>query len=191
MQYLTRGDAIGKRRRNAIRGAAFLAGLAITAAVAFFLATLIGDGSHEGLTGEGPTENLPVSIDFPDGVSPDNPVEVSATITNETTVPIELMRFEMDVETPSVPVCGEEWLRIRPEVEGGGTSNNWEGKLAGENENPFGPYAPGEQDVFDGINPELEAVWLEFDPALTEGTDQSACEEVPVVVTAHAETPGN
>jgi hypothetical protein len=175
-----------KHRKRSIRSIAFGAAFSLAlAALAFFFATLIGDAEHEGTTGKGGTESLPMSVSFADGLSPENRVEVEVTLTNETGHTIELEQFSMDVETPTVPACGEEWLQFSPENLTGSPSTKWEERLNGENPSPWGSYGAGTQSVFDA--PEA-VMFLEFDPA-TEATDQSSCENVPVIVHAHAETP--
>lgn len=175
-----------KRHRNAVRAGAALAGLTITAAFAFFFATLIGDAEHEGQTGKGPTEVLPVTLSFPDGLTPESPVEMTATLNNETAGTISLDTFEMELETPTVPACAENWLEAWAErVSNGEQHTTLQAVLDGTNEGTWGEYAPGTQNVFPTA---AVKVWLRFDPSTT-AVDQSSCEQAPVIARVHAETP--
>jgi hypothetical protein len=181
-----------KRFKRSTRVAAAWGGFIVSVAAAFFLATYIGDGSHEGTTGEGIEESLPVLVSFPDGVTPTNPVEVSAALENTTSETITFTSFTMDVETPSFPKCGNEWLDVVAKKAADGVDPYWNdtihGKVRGEGivGSPFPANKTTPIATKNNFGESVE-LWLEFKSGPAGTTDQSACESIPVVVDGHLE----
>lgn len=169
------------KRRWSVVPAAGVLGLAVSAAFAFFLTTYLGDGSHEAKTGKGTTQTLPVVVNFADGVTPTNPVQVSASLENTSGKALTFKKFPMTVKTPTVPKCGSEWLILRGE---GSTSSGsgWDNIIKGTNEKSLDPIPAGTSNIITNGG----KIWLEFDPSKT-SVDQTSCEGVPVVVSGHLE----
>lgn len=160
--------------------------LAMTAA-AFFVATYLSEGSKEAKTGKAGNLAQQVTIDFPDGeLTPTHPVKVTATVNNTSGAPRVWKSFPMTVKTPTVPVCGEQWLELYAQRDQSGVKSEapaWSQIIKGTNSTPMAPLGTGVQNIFNTANGELEAVYLRFKPGLVESTNQSSCEGVPVVVT--------
>lgn len=175
---------MNRLKRNPIRGATFGAAFAIAAAaLAFFAVTYIGDGEHQGTTGGGSTQSLPVTISFPDGLTPTNRVPISAEVENTTSGSLSFKNFTLTAETPTVPKCASEWLRFRAEVTSSGLKDEiWDKVIHGEYTGTIGPYAPGKHAIFTASG---TGVYLEFSPTKSGETDQSSCQEVPVKVKGH------
>lgn len=182
---------IGRIKANRTRRAAAVFGAVsalATMALAFFAVTYLGDGSHEGTTGGGSTESLPVNVNFADGLTPSNPVEVTAELENTSGESLRFTNFELTAETPSIPQCGNEWLTFKVEqLEGtsGSALSKWISAIGGEGTeaNFIGPLSTGTSSIFDG---EVK-VYLQFKSGLAGEVDQSACQEVPVIVNGHLE----
>jgi hypothetical protein len=174
-----------RKWRNGARIAAGFAGFVVSLAAAFFVATYISSGTHEGKTGSAGNIAQPVTITFGEGLTPTKPVEVTATVNNTSGGPRQWKSFELKIETPSVPICGQEWLQLRPEKTDGTTSEPWVNQFKGTNGSPLLPIPTGTQNIF-AFNPTAgntpKAVWLEFKPTLVGSTNQATCENVPVIL---------
>lgn len=171
------------RLRHGARGAAFIAGFLVSLAAAFFVATYLSEGTKEGKTGSAGNQAQPVNISFPDGLTPTNPVPVTATVENNSGGSRTWKSFKMEISTPTVPICGQQWLQLRPEKTDGTTSTAWEQIIAGTNTTPLTPISAGSRNIFNSGPDTLKAVYLEFKPALVGTTDQRSCENVSVKVT--------
>lgn len=160
--------------------------IAITAA-AFFVATYLSEGTHEGKTGTAGNQAQAVTINFPDGeLTPTNPVKVTATVNNTSGSPRVWKSFPMSIKTPTVPICGEQWLELYAQRDQAGVKSEapaWSEIIKGTNASPMAPIATGVQNIFNTANGELEAVYLRFKPSLVATTNQKSCENVPVIVT--------
>jgi hypothetical protein len=160
--------------------------LAMTAA-AFFVATYLSEGSKEAKTGTAGNLPMAVTVDFPDGqLTPTTPVKVTATVNNTSGAPRVWKSFPMSIKTPTVPICGEQWLELYAQRDQAGVKSEapaWSEIIKGTNSTAMAPIATGVQNIFNTANGELEAVYLRFKPGLIAGTNQKSCENVPVVVT--------
>lgn len=184
----------GKRVRHSLRVAAGVLGLIVSMAAAFFLTTYTGEGTYEAKSGGNSKTNLPLVLSFPEGVSPTNAVELTAKLNNTTTETITFHTLTLTTETPAFPKCGSEWLTIT--AKGAEAANNtwWQETIEGKTRSEgvgVGSFGPGllpllarkesEGGTHEGASVKL---WLEFKASKT-GTDQSACENIPVKVTGH------
>ncbi len=171
------------KRRWSIVPVAGVLGLMVSAAFAFFLTTYVADGSHEGKTASHGTGTLPISITFPEGqLAPGTPVEVTAKLENTSGRALTFHKLKLTAETPSVPKCGTEWLKFREE--GGTEPALWEGIVAGTNSagETIPPIPAGTSPVLTNGGKLL----LEFNPSKNT-VDESACENVAVIVKGHLE----
>lgn len=181
-----------KKARHSLRVTAGLLGLLVSVAAAFFLSTYIGEGTYEAKSGGSTKTTLPLVLSFPEGVTPTNPVELTAKLNNTSTETLTFHTIKLTPETPSFPKCGTEWLTIT--AKGAEAVNNawWQATIEGTTRSEssgVGKFAPGllpliQRSEAEGSSHEGSAVklWLEF-KASKVGTDQSACQEIPVKVT--------
>lgn len=176
-----------RKWRHGARVAVGICGFIVSMAAAFFVATYLSEGSREAKTGTAGNVAQAVTINFPDGeLTPTHPVAVTATVNNTSGEPRVWKSFVMSVKTPSVPVCGEQWLEIYPEREQtAGVKSEapaWSSIIKGTNSTPMAAIPTGVHNIFDTANGELTAVWLRFKPGLVGSTNQKSCEGIPVVV---------
>jgi hypothetical protein len=175
-----------RKWRHGARVAVGICGFIVSMAAAFFVATYLSEGTHEAKTGTAGNFAQAVNVGFPEGLTPTNPVKVTATVNNTSGAARQWKSFRLEIKTPTVPICGEQWLQLRPEKEDGTTSTAWEAQFNGTNAVPLLPIPTGVQNVF-AFNPTAgntpKAVWLEFKPSLVGSTNQASCEGVNVVVT--------
>jgi hypothetical protein len=172
-----------------------------TVSFAFFLVTTFsGEGSHEGQTGSAAKENhaLPVTVSFPDGVTPTNPVPLTLEVENPGSAAATVAGPVVTIETPTDPICGESWLQILPEKFNGEEETVMTEKLAGVNTEALGsiPAGAGPKSIGfyyrsnGGLGAEqVKRFVLEFKPGLSAGTDETSCASAPVKVTAKLTTP--
>lgn len=172
---------------HGVRSAAFFAGFLVSLAAAFFVATYLSEGTHEGKTGTAGNLAQAVTVNFPDGeLTPTHPVIVTATVNNTSGESRVWKSFPMSVKTPTVPVCGEQWLELYAQRDQAGVKSEapaWSAIIKGTNTTPLAPIPTGIHNIFDTANGELENVYLRFKPGLVGSTNQKTCEGVPVVVT--------
>jgi hypothetical protein len=117
-----------------------------TVSFAFFLVTTFsGEGSHEGTTGAAAKEtlSLPVTVSFPDGVTPTNPVPLSLEVENTTGKAATVAGPVVTIETPTDPICGENWLQVLPEKFNGEEETVMTAKLSGANTEALAPIPSG------------------------------------------------
>lgn len=186
--YSNRKETMSNRKwRNGARIAAGFAGFVVSLAAAFFVTTYLSEGTHEGKTGTAGNQAQAVTINFPEGeLTPTHPVIVTATVNNTSGGPRVWKSFPMEVKTPTVPVCGEQWLELYAQRDQAGVKSEapaWSEIIKGTNSTPMAPIATGVQNIFTTANGELENVYLRFKPALVGSTNQKSCEGVSVKVT--------
>ena len=165
------------------RVAAFIGGLLMTTAAAFFFATFVSDGSGEGQTGKGTITQMPNNVEFEDGLSPSKPVPLSVKVENTTGATREFSKVQFTIETPTVPICGQQWLEIKPTS---GFTGFWEETFAGTN-NEKVKVQTGTHDIFTEGGWPATVVQLRFKPSLVAFTNQTSCEDTNVIVKAHLE----
>lgn len=168
------------------RVAVGICGFIVSLAAAFFVATYLSEGTQEAKTGSAGNIAMPVTIGVPEGLTPTNPVKVTATVNNTSGAPRVWKSFPMSVSTPSVPICGSQWLELYAQRDQSGVKSEapaWSEIIKGTNAAPLAPVATGTHSIFDPANGEIEGVYLRFKPGLVASTNQSSCENVPVKVT--------
>lgn len=167
--------------RRAVTGAA--AGVAVTA-IAFFLPAVIGEGSHSGETGNGGEATVPLVVNFPDGLTPNDPKEITVEVDNTTSNPISFSHFSLQAEMPGSPTSCTENLRVGGK-NGSFTSpsNYWEAILDGGAAN-LGPYPVGKSTIQSGGAEDTGAF---FSLTFREIPDESMCENATLLVTANTD----
>jgi hypothetical protein len=175
-----------KQLRRVVFGAALSIAMVATA---YFAGTYLSTGvSPERQTGTGEGNiAMPISIDFPSGLTPANPVPVTATVNNTTGRDITWRAFTTEIVTPTAPICGEEWLRIDVEKTEGGISSIWTDVQAGVHPYSLKPIPPGVHSIWNygPLVPTISQATLRFDPTIAGTTDQALCENVPVKIVGH------
>jgi hypothetical protein len=155
--------------------------------LAFFVSTYLSEGSKEAKTGTAGNQAQAVTISFNDGeLTPTTPVKVTATVNNTSGAPRTWKSFPMTVATPTVPICGEQWLELYAQRDQSGVKSEapaWSEIIKGTNSTPMAPVATGTHSIFDPANGEIEGVYLRFKPGLVASTNQKSCEGVTVKVT--------
>lgn len=176
-----------RKWRHGARVAVGICGFIVSMAAAFFVATYLSEGSKEAKTGTAGNVAQAVTVNFPDGeLTPTHPVAVTATVNNTSGEPRVWKSFVMSVKTPTVPVCGEQWLELYAQRDQSGVKSEapaWGQIIKGTNSTPMAPIATGVQNIFNTANGELENVYLRFKPGLVGSTNQKSCEGVAVAVT--------
>ena len=84
------------RIRQSSRLTAGFLGFVTTLALAFFVGSYLGDGSHTGTVGSGGSgsKTLPIKVSFPDGeLTPTHKVEVQAELENTTSKTVTFKGF--------------------------------------------------------------------------------------------------
>lgn len=171
------------RLRHSGRLAAGVLGFLTTLAVAFFIGTYTGEGTHTGTVGSGGTgaQTLPVKVSFPDGeLTPTKPVTLTAVLNNTTSKTVTFKKLSFTVST-GASGCEASWFEVKPIALGtpeAAELNWWEELLAGKITGTLA-YAPGEKSVVTGVNP---ATGLQLRMKET-GATQSACEGASITVT--------
>jgi hypothetical protein len=166
------------RLRHTARVAAGLLGFVTTLAVAFFIGSYLGDGSHTGTAGSGGngTKTVPVKVNFPSGqLTPQTPVDVTAEVENATSKAVTFTKIKPTISTGAAG-CDASWFKVI--VEGGGKATQWAEAFAGTAAPPVAlTYAAG------ATTPVLRSSESKLKLVLEEtGTDQSACEGAPVTL---------
>jgi hypothetical protein len=166
------------RLRHTTRLAAGALGFITTLAVAFFIGSYLGDGSHTGTAGSGGngTKTVPVKVNFPSGqLTPQTPVDVTAEVENTTSKAVTFTKIKPTITTGAAG-CDASWFKVI--VEGGGKATQWAEAFAGTAAPPVAlTYAAGT------TTPVLRSTEAKLKLVLEEtGTDQSACEGAPVTL---------
>ena len=177
--------------RKGLRAVAFGVAFSLAvAAFAYFAATFIAEGSHEGTTGKGIEETLPALVSFPDGLTPEQRVPVTVEVENNDGHEATFTKFTLGgIETPAVPKCGSEWLKVAATTEGS-VNTEMQEVIEGKRSLPktlavkAGETKPVTLETSTG---KKVTFYLEFKSSLASTTNQSSCEETAVVVNAHLE----
>lgn len=186
--YSNRKETMSNRKwRHGARVAVGICGFIVSMAAAFFVATYLSEGTHEAKTGTAGNQAQAVSISFNDGeLTPTTPVKVTATVNNTSGAPRVWKSFPMTVATPTVPICGEQWLELYAQRDQAGVKSEapaWSEIIKGTNSTPMAPIATGVQNILSSASGEIEGVYLRFKPGLVGSTNQKSCEGVTVKVT--------
>jgi hypothetical protein len=161
-----------KRFKWGVRVTALALGLAMTAAMAFFIGSFMADGTHEGTVGSGGTgtKTLSVSLNWEDGkLTPTNPVPLTASVQNTTT---KTLTFHHAVATftSTAPGCEGKWFKV------GSSAEFWREAFSGQTKEIV--YAPGSHGLGMMVGVENAPT---FAVEMTEtSVDQSACEGAPL-----------
>ena len=171
------------RLRHSSRITVGALGFLTTLAVAFFIGTYLGEGTHTGTVGSGGsgTQTLPVKVSWPDGeLTPTKPVTLTAVLNNTTSKTVTFKKLSFTVST-GASGCEASWFEVKPVALGSPEAaelNWWEELLAGKITGTLA-YAPGEKAVVTGVNP-ATALQLKMKDT---GAAQSACEGASITVT--------
>jgi hypothetical protein len=167
------------RLRHSGRLAVGILGFLTTLAVAFFIGTYLGEGTHTGTVGSGGTgsQTLPVSVSWPEGeLSPTKPVTLTAKLNNTSgkTVTMHHVSFVVASNTSG---CEASWFEVKAikTSESGSEVTVWESILAGQE--AALTYAPGERNVVTNAATGLQLKMKDT------GASQSACEGASITVT--------
>jgi hypothetical protein len=164
------------RLRHTTRLAAFALGLLTTVSVAFFIGSILGDGSFTGNAGSGGTgtKTLPIKVSFPTGqLTPGNKVALTAEVENTTTKNVTFTTVKPEVTTGTTG-CSASWFKVVAE---GTSATKWNEAFAGTSTPPVALiYEPGTSLLTRNAATTLKLEMTES------GTDQSACEGAPVTV---------
>jgi hypothetical protein len=178
-----RKEHMFNRLRHSSRFAAGALGFLTTLAVAFFIGTYLGEGTHSGTVGSGGsgTQTLPIKVSFPDGeLTPTKPVTLTAALNNTTSRTVTFKRLTFAVTTGAAG-CDASWFEVKPVAIGSPEAaelNWWEEILAGKITGTLN-YAPGERAVVTSVN---SATALQLRMKDT-GASQAACEGASITVT--------
>lgn len=166
--------------------------VAVVAAAFFVVTDYTSEGSHEGTTGSTSeaAHPLPLTVSFPDGVTPTHPVPLTIEVENDAAVPVELAGPQIEIKTPTDPVCAS-WMEAFPENESGTENTGVAERISGADMRPLKPIpaGAGPANVLSYYNGTLKQITLRFKPSLVAGTDQTSCANQPVKVTAKLVTP--
>jgi hypothetical protein len=171
--------------------------IAAVSAAFFLTTTFSGEGSHEGQTGTAAEENhaLPLTVSFPDGVTPTHSVPLTLMVENTTGKTATVAGPVVTIETPTDPQCGAEWLEVFPELNSGEKDAVMAARLAGTNTKPLAtiPAGGGPKNVLTfykvaAETPELNRLLLQFKPSMNT-VDETACANAPVKVVAKLTAP--
>jgi hypothetical protein len=178
--------------KRAVLGAAL--SIAVTAAAFFTLTTFISSGEHEGTTGAVTEVNkaLPMTVSFANGLTPTNPVKLTVEVENNSGQIATAAGPRIEIKTPTIPICGEQWLEAFPETETGEEQAALAARFAGTNTAALEPIPAGvKKDVLTYFNstPKVRQILLRFKPGLISTTDQTSCASQPVKVIAKLTKP--
>jgi hypothetical protein len=166
------------RLTNGTRAAAFVLGLIVTTAVAFFIGNYVGEGSKSGKIGQGGNgkATLPLNINFPEGeLTPTKAVDLTVKLNNTTNKTLTFKRLSFTI-TPEAAGCEAKWFFVKVVSLGSGSEvSSWESIVAGGEANLT--YPPGERNVVTNANTGLQLAMKE-----EAGVDQSKCEGTGVTV---------
>lgn len=168
--------------------------VAVTAVAFFTVTTFVSEGSKEGTTGATTEVNkpLPVTVSFANGLTPTNPVKLTVEVENNTTETARVGGPKLEIKTPTIPICGEQWLEAFPENELGEENTALAARFNGSNTAALEPIPAGaKKDILTYFNstPKIKQILLRFKPGLIGSTDQTACASQPVKVTAKLTKP--
>jgi len=170
-----------RRFRRSVVLAAGIAGVLTAASFAFFVGSFLADGSHEGTAGSGGggTNTLPVKVNFPSGqLTPEHAVPLTAEVENTTAKSVTFTHVTATVTDAEPSRCLPAWFHVK--VEGGSKPAQWTEALEGKASAPVTlKYEPGTGSLFRSGE---VAAKLELEET---GTNQEACEGLPVKVTFH------
>lgn len=179
--------------KRAVLGAAL--SVATMAAAFFAITTYVSEGSHEGSTGAAAEVNhaLPMTVSFPNGLTPTAPQKLTIEVENNTSATATAAGPRLEIKTPTIPICGEQWLEAFPENEAGEEQTALAGRFAGTNTAALEPIPAGGGPknvlTFFSSTPKVKQILLRFKPSLTAATDQTACANQPVKVIAKLTKP--
>lgn len=166
------------RLTNGTRAAAFVLGLIVTTAVAFFIGNYIGEGSKTGKIGSGGNgkATLPLNISFPEGeLTPTKAVDLTVKLNNTTSKTLAFKKLAFTITTEAAG-CEAKWFFVKVVSLGSGSEvSTWESIVAGGEANLS--YSPGEKNVVTNANTGLQLAMKE-----EAGVDQSKCEGTGVTV---------
>jgi len=165
-------------------------------AFAFFAATILNDSeaSHTAKSGAAEVihKPLPMTVTFPEGVTPAMAagVPLTMTVANNTEKAASLAGPEISISVPSDPICAS-WLEVWGETQTGEESAPFAERAAGTNTtDPLKPI-PANSAATDVLTyfPSVKQLYLRFKPSLVAGTDQTQCAGQPIQVAAKLTTP--
>jgi hypothetical protein len=166
-----------KRFKWGVRVTALALGLAMTAALAFFVGSFMADGTHTGTAGSGGTgtQTLPVKVDFPNALlTPTKTVPLTAEVENTSSKTVMFGGVHPTVTTGAAG-CNAAWFHVKAT---GTSAAKWNGILKGEL--PVeAKYPPGASPVVTDAGTNLI---LELEET---GSSQAPCESANVTVAFH------
>jgi hypothetical protein len=165
------------RMKTSTRLAAGILGLLTSVSVAFFIGSILGDGSFTGNAGSGGTgtRTVPIKVSFPSGqLTPGNKVSLTADVENNTSKAVTFTTVKPEISTGAAG-CTASWFKVVAE---GTSSAKWNEALAGT---AAPPVALTYEANTTGPLTRSAATTLKLEMTET-GADQSACEGAPITV---------
>jgi hypothetical protein len=170
----------------------FVLGAALSIAAvsaAFFLVSVFSaEGEHTAPTGSAPTESksLPLTVDFPSGLTPAHAVPLTLEIENTASAAAaNLTGPKIEIKVPGDPICAT-WLEAYGENGEGHEAKGLMMRFSGASTSLLEPIPAGAKgDVLKYANQaEHFRAFLRFNPKMAEEIDQNQCTEQAVTVKA-------